>query len=282
MNKIDLEKVYRERVKPNLNFAEAAAMEKAIRSVTVKRSRKAILITSTLFSLVFASLANATTYNGMMKFVKSGYDCSTIPHPTVGTGEYQTVFVINDDRNEKKKWNGSIKSVFATSAITGDHFFNLSVGEWRDKTGEWSLNTTGIESGDTFVSIENKTNKKCPIIATGDLHRGDPESRITGFWGVNQIGSGEKMEIFSMIIMPYEDGGWAADINNAQYRSGGIATELPYDRLVGSFSNGFFGKRGLKMNILWLDEVSKKMKIKLEMAGWQETMTLNYLAIGDL
>jgi|GEM_PF-6062941 len=31
--KIDLEKVYRERVKPNLTMAEAAIMEKAIRDV---------------------------------------------------------------------------------------------------------------------------------------------------------------------------------------------------------------------------------------------------------
>lgn len=225
------------------------------------------------FVLLGAVASNAETWNGRVELTIGGAGCPALPYRA---GNYP---VVMSDQIEGNTWSAKFQSEFLQGTATG-----LTLGGNRHAAGSltdgWNINLFPDPSGIRLKALLT-TVKSCSVSAQGFLRRGNPNVNLAGFWGMKQPGK-SGMEIFAMMIAPGDPGVWVADINVAQYRKQGQITELPHERIKGSFANGLYGKTGWKVTVVWLDEISRQMMVSVERPGYKEYLTLHYQGLGYL
>ena len=228
-----------------------------------------------LIFIVFLSTGvGAETWNGRVQVTVGGRGCPTVPYKS---GEYPLIMT---DSVEGNRWSAKFESDFLKGTATG-----TALGGNRHAAGVfhdgWSVNLYPDPAGIKINARLDTVANTCSVAAEGLLKRGNPNVNLAGFWGFKQPGK-RNMEIFGIMITPDDPGIWLGDINVAQFFRHGKRTELPHERLKGSFAGEMYGKTGWKITVHWQDEASRQMRVALERPGYKEYLTLDYLGAGYL
>lgn len=230
-----------------------------------------------LIFIVFLSAgAGAETWNGRVQLTAGGRGCPELPYKT---GEYPLIMT---DSVEGNAWSAKFESDFLKGTATGTVLGGNRHAAGLFKDG-WSVNLYPDPAGGIKINARLDTvASTCSVAAQGILKRGNPNVNLAGFWSMKQFSTSTNMELFGIMIAPDDPGLWVGDINVAQFFKHGKRSELPHERVKGSFAGGMYGKTGWKITVVWLDEASKKMRVALERPGYKEFLTLDYLGAGYL